>query len=248
MKPLAMILCAALAACAVQPAPSPMKAACVAMRLPPAAAGMSVARLWGQQGNLWPQHATLRVQFLGGTESQRRRAWCRFLTVDKLVNLTFVKAAPGEAAQIRVAFTPGAGHWSYVGRDNLSIAPPHPTMNLSLSEWDSSREWTRVATHEVCHAIGFHHEHQHPQDTTPWNYPAVFADYRRTQGWSEAQTRYQVTDRRSVPDQVGTPAPDRQSLMMYPIPPAHVLDPSFAVGWNRKLSTTDKLTLRRLYP
>lgn len=245
---LSILALLALSCCAapnlVVPKPEPAQDTCVAKRLSPAA-NTAALRLWGQQSKLWPQRSTLRVQFVHGTRWQQDRAWYRFQCVDKLINLTFVRVSTGPA-EIRVAFAPGGGHYSWVGRDNLSIVSV-PTMNIELDRFDGSREWTRVGAHEVLHAVGLEHEHQHPLWQVPWNFPVVFSDYLREQGWDEATTRYQVTDRPVVRDLVGS-APDTKSLMLYPIPARHVLDPSFAVGWNYKLSDLDKETLRRLYP
>lgn len=218
--------------------------ACVAKRLSPAA-DTAASRLWGRSSRLWPQGSTLRVLFVGGDTDQQRRAWCRFCSVDGLVNLSFVRVATGPA-EIRVAFAPDGGHWSYVGRDNLSVVSG-PTMNLALSGQDDRKEWDRVAVHEILHAIGFMHEHQHPQAMIPWNMPVVLAYYRQTQGWTDAQIRYQVTDRRDPPDFIGSTW-DKRSIMQYPVPRDHVLDSAYACGWNRRLTETDKATLRRIYP
>lgn len=205
-----------------------------------------VTRLWGATSDFWPQRAQLRVLFMDGSASQQRRAWYRFQKIDELINLTFVRVPTGPA-EIRVSFDPGDGHWSYVGRDNLGIPQHRATMNLALGAWDGSTEWNRVALHEVLHAAGFQHEHQHPQSDIPWNVPVVLRDYAMTQGWSEAETRYQVIDRSSERNFIGS-APNSKSIMMYPIAKEHVLDKKFAVGWNRKLSPVDIETLKKIYP
>ncbi len=201
--------------------------------------------LWGQPSKFWPHNTTLRVRFLDGTRSQRDRAWLRFQKVDALVNLSFVRV-PAGASDIRVSFA-REGHWSYLGKDCATISQREPTMNLSLSQWDDSGEWDRVTIHECLHSIGIDHEQAHPSSNIPWNRPVVYADYARTQGWSRAQVDRQVLNRYSGRDFVGSEY-DRTSLMQYPVEKSHVLDPRFAVGWNRRLSIMDIATLKRIYP
>lgn len=201
--------------------------------------------LWGQQSKFWPQNSTLRVKFLDGPKNDRDRAWLRFQKVDALVNLSFVRVTTGQS-EIRVSFL-REGHWSYLGRDCAGISQADPTMNLSLSQWDKSSEWDRVAIHEMLHAIGIDHEQAHPSANIPWNRPVVYADYKRTQGWSPAMVDRQVLDRYKGKEFIGS-AYDRTSIMQYSIDRRHVTDPSFAVGWNRRLSLQDISTLKRIYP
>jgi len=217
---------------------------CVAIKPFSGDAG-GASRLWGNNSDFWPQRATLRVLFMDGSTGQKDRAWRRFQKVDCLTNLTFVKVKQGPS-EIRVSFTPNDGHWSYVGTYNARIPQDRPTMNLGLSVWDGSSEWTRVAVHEVLHAIGFHHEHQSPQSTIKWNVPKVLAEYRRTQGWSDQQIYYQVINRADGADFNGS-AFDPRSIMLYPVDPALTMD-GFSAGWNKKLTDTDKATLKRIYP
>lgn len=216
---------------------------CVAIK--PFAGAVRGMELWSRNRELWPQRATLRVKFVDGSASQQRRAWYRFQKVDALVNLTLVRVASGDA-EIRVAFDPSGGHWSYVGQGCLSVPKNKPTMNLALGSWDWSNEWDRVAIHECLHAIGFQHEHQSPQSTIKWNIPYVLAEYRRTQGWSDAEIYYQVINRADAGDFNGS-AFDPKSIMLYPVSKAETMD-GFSVGWNRKLSPLDIETLRRIYP
>lgn len=204
-----------------------------------------VLRLWGQKSKFWPQNSTLRVKFLDGTRSQQDSAWRRFQKVDALVNLTFVRVTAGES-EIRVAFR-NTGHWSFVGKDCAGISQRQQTMNLQLSSLDSTKEWDRVAVHEILHAVGLDHEQSHPSAQIPWNKPVVYADYARTQGWSKAQVDRQVLERYSGNEFFGSEY-DRDSIMQYPIDKRHVTDPKFAVGWNSRLSVTDIATLKRIYP
>lgn len=201
--------------------------------------------LWGQKEKFWPQNTTLRVRFLDGSRGDRDRAWRRFQKVDELVNIALIRV-PAGASDIRVSFA-YQGHWSMLGTDCATIPQNEPTMNLSLSQWDNSQEWDRVAIHEMLHAIGVDHEQAHPSASIPWNRPIVYADYFRSQGWSRAQVERQVLDRYNGGEFIGSEY-DPTSIMQYPIEKRHVTDARFAVGWNRRLSLQDIATLKRLYP
>lgn len=221
---------------------------CVAIKTTPANVPAGASRIWGRQTNFWPQSATLRVRFLDGTTRQKSEAWKRFAKVDALVNLSFVQVTSGET-EIRVRFALNNGHWSYVGLGNRTIPQNAETMNLALSAGmfgDDAKEWDRVAIHEILHAIGFEHEHQHPKHGIPWNREAVYAYYGSTQGWSRKQIDVQVLNRYTGNQFRGT-AFDASSIMQYPVPPTLTTN-GFSVGWNAKLSTTDIAFLKQVYP
>lgn len=219
---------------------------CTAIKAPAPPKG--VASIWGQQGNFWPQGAQLKVRFMTGTARQKAEAWKRFRVIDQLVNLSFQQVTSGPT-DIRVRFDKGLGHWSFVGTGNRAVASDAATMNLDLTAGifgDLAEEWDRVVQHEVCHAIGMEHEHQHPRAGIPWDKEAVYKYYERTQGWSRPQIDAQVLRRYTGSRFKGTTF-DPSSLMQYPVP-AELTGGKFSVGWNKKLSTTDILFLRSVYP
>lgn len=203
--------------------------------------------IWGNRGKFWPERATLRVRFKNGDSKQQKLCREQIEAVDAMcgISFKFVQSGP---AEIRVAFNRGAGHWSYVGRDNLGIPQQHQTMNIDLSGRDPVKEYGRVVVHETLHAIGFNHEHQHPLDKIPWNKPAVYASYSRSQGWSRQEIDRQVLNPGSANGFVGTDKVDTSSIMMYPIPRQLVTDPKYASGWNFKPSEKDLEQLKILYP
>lgn len=206
----------------------------------------AVARIWGKTNKFWParEASRLRVRFLDGTATQQQKAWQRFATIDQLCGVNFTRVTSGNS-EIRVSFRQ-QGHWSYVGTDCKSIPQNAPTMSLQLGSLESSQEYDRVAVHEMMHALGFEHEHQHPQGGIPWDTAKVIAYYGRTQGWSPAQVRTQVLNRYTGSNWAGT-APDRKSIMHYPVEESLTVG-TFSVPWNTKMSQSDTLFLAKTYP
>lgn len=230
---------------------SQIPASCVAIdanRLdPPGPIG--VLRMWAHPSKVWKaSDMPLRVRFVGGSATQQKKVWSRFQQIDGICGADFIQVTSGPS-DIRVGFVESgmlSGHWSYLGTDATRQPANAQTMNIQLSRWDGTAEYDRVALHEICHALGCPHEHQHPRGGIPWNVPAVLQEYRRTQGWSDAQIRRQVLNRYTGNDFLGTEfRPD--SIMCYPID-ARLTTNGFSVGWNRKLSLEDIAFLQKLYP
>jgi hypothetical protein len=221
---------------------------CVAIQ---AASGpLAAVFAWADGVNTWPKGesgvAEVSVQFLEGSEWARQEVWKRMMVIDSLAaGLVFRKADHGEVGDIRVAFS-CAGHWSYLGRQALRIPEDRATLNVGLDRHSGSSEWDRVVLHEVLHAVGFEHEHQHPQHEIPWDREAVYDFYGRTQGWSRQQIDFQVLDR-GAPKQLRTSGFDADSIMLYPVP-RQLTTNGFEVGWNTRISPADIALLQSLYP
>jgi serralysin len=204
-----------------------------------------VMRIWAHPSKLWrSKDLPLRVRFLDGNNSQRTKAWQRFQKIEDVCGAAFILVDAGNS-DIRVSFG-NTGHWSYLGIDCRNIPQNAPTMNLQLQAWEDATEWDRVGLHEICHALGCPHEHQHPKAGIPWNERKVIDYYARTQGWSEDETRQQVLERYRGNDFIGTEF-DPCSLMCYPVDAALTIN-GFKVGWNVKLSPKDVEFLQRVYP
>lgn len=98
----------------------------------------------------WMQHGNIKLDFGLDPAQGTYRSWSR---EDREY-----------AAEIRISFDQ-PGYWSTVGNDsaNGDICPPREA-SLNLEGFDADRpgDWRTVVLHEFGHALGFHHEHQHP--------------------------------------------------------------------------------------
>jgi hypothetical protein len=185
----------------------------------------------------------LHIKFLGGHPKVRSRVeavakeWEQY----EPITLQFDDAAD---ADIRIGFS-APGSWSYVGTCRRG-AKDSATMNFGwLTPDTDDTEYHRVVLHEFGHALGLGHEHENPSAKIPWNEAAVIAYYKKTQNWSEKETRENVMKKYSEAETSHTRY-DRDSIMEYPIP-KELTDGKFEVGWNTKLSDTDKHFLRDQY-
>jgi len=188
----------------------------------------------------WATGRKLRVKLLGGDAAARDEVLTACAQWSLYANIDFALVGSDDA-EIRVAFQPGSGSWSYVGTDCLAVPKGQPTMNLG---WPNDLART---LHEFGHALGLIHEHQNPLASIPWNFPAVIAFYGGPpNNWPIDVITSQVLapERRALTNG----GYDRDSIMEYAIPPELVTDPAYAVGWNQRLSDKDKQFIAGIYP
>ena len=193
----------------------------------------------------WQTGSTITVRFLGGDPALQARVRAVAEEWTKIANLrfSFVNQAPSD---VRIAFMPGKGSWSYLGTLCRNIPEPPPTMNYGwLTSTSDEAEVRRVVLHEFGHAIGLIHEHQNPQHAIEWNKPAVYHDLGGPpNNWDNATVDTNMFQIYS--DVIATDV-DPVSIMMYPIPKAWTLD-GFSAGLNGELSQRDKSLIRSVYP
>lgn len=182
-------------------------------------------------GKVWMNGSTLRVRFLGGTSAQQAKAREQALWWTQFANLIFdFNNAPD--AEIRIAFDPSDGAWSYIGTDNRSIPLNQPTMNLGFMDGGT-------AAHEFGHAIGMAHEHQNPAGGIEWNEAAVIQSLKGPpNNWDEATIRHNVL-RKYQTDQIKGTAFDPDSIMLYFFPGSWVKS-GVGTHANAVLSAVDK--------
>lgn len=197
----------------------------------------------------WPPGRVLRVRFLGGHPELQQKVAAVAQQWSQFANIKFEFGDDPEA-EIRIAFMQGKGSWSAVGTDAriLQFFPrDQPTMNFGwLTSASTDDEISRVVLHEFGHALGCIHEHLSPASGIQWNVPAVLDHYKRTNGWNEAKTRFNVLDRYSASVSQFTEF-DPESIMVYAIPKELTLD-GFEVKSNKTLSETDKAFIGTAYP
>lgn len=159
---------------------------------------------------LWVNGSTLRVRFLAGTAAQRALVKEQAAWWTAHANLKFdFNNAPD--AEIRIAFDPNDGAWSYIGTDCREIPQGEPTMNLGFLDGGT-------AAHEFGHAIGLAHEHQNPAGGIEWNEAVVLRDLSGPpNSWTPDQIRHNVLEKYSA-DQIRGTQFDPNSIMLYFFP------------------------------
>lgn len=180
---------------------------------------------------LWVNGSTLGVRFMGGTAAQhalvKEQADC--WTQHANLNFDFNNASD---AEIRIAFDPNDGAWSYVGTDAREQPPNAPTMNLGFTDGGTP-------AHEFGHAIGLHHEHQNPAGGIQWNREEVIrALSGPPNNWSVQQIEFNVLNKYSV-DQIRGTEFDPDSIMLYFFPATWTTN-GIGTKDNPVLSVTDK--------
>jgi hypothetical protein len=159
---------------------------------------------------LWINGSKLRVRFMGGTAAQQAIAQEQAQWWIPHANLTFeFNNAPD--AEIRIAFDPSDGAWSYIGTDCQTIPRNQPTMNLGFLDGGT-------AAHEFGHAIGLAHEHQNPDGGIVWNEEVVIRDLSGPpNNWTVEQIRSNVLEKYAA-DQIRGTKFDQDSIMLYFFP------------------------------
>lgn len=194
----------------------------------------------------WQRNDTITVSFLSGSkELQRRiRATAKQWVAPGMaqLELAFLK---GKDAMIRIAFDQSDGSWSSIGTTCRQVKKREPTMNFGWIDAGSPEEDLRaVVLHEFGHALGLLHEHESPAGGIQWDRQGVYDDLR-FEGWSDEDIEFNMFQAHRKRETNFTKL-DKKSIMMYPIP-RHWTTNGFWVGFNTRLSPTDKKFIREEY-
>lgn len=190
-------------------------------------------------GKLWETGATIRVAFQGGSAEQR--AMVQRVAVEwlKYANLTFKFTIEGDS-DVRIAFDPSGGSWSFLGTDALAVPGKESTMNLG---------WTTRENilHEFGHVLGLVEEHQNPKANIKWDIQKVMKSLKAAPNfWSDAEIQDKVF-RKFPREQLGDYRDfDPRSIMTFGFPPDYT--GGVAIGGATDLSESDKRLVQRLYP
>jgi hypothetical protein len=149
-----------------------------ARNLPPSVGGLGLEYVV-EVLKKWRPGQKLRVAFLDGDPELHKKIaetaleWTEYGNIKLDFGLrrakgTYRKWSMSDTgnyrAEIRVSFHL-PGYWSLVGTDSIDptiVGPGEPSLNLSGFADKLPNDWAATVLHEFGHALGFHHEHQHP--------------------------------------------------------------------------------------
>lgn len=192
-------------------------------------------------GKAWMNGSDLKVRFMGGSTAEQTVAKEQAAWWGAVANLKF-DFNNATTADIRIAFDPDDGAWSYVGTDCKSIPVNQPTMNLGFLDGGT-------AAHEFGHAIGLAHEHQNPSGGIEWNEPVVISELAKSPNfWDEQTARHNVI-RKYTANQINGTEFDPDSIMLYFFPATWTLN-GIATKANEVVSKIDKQFIAgaKMYP
>ncbi|OUM00587.1 LON peptidase substrate-binding domain-containing protein [Variovorax sp. JS1663] len=199
---------------------------------------------------LWPNGSTLRIRFIGGDPALRKRVMRCAAQWFEHANLRYqvLSDRSRTPADIRIAFDPQAGSWSYVGIDARSVPANQPTMNFGwLTPSTPDAELQRVVLKEFGHALGLWQEHKNPDGGIEWDREAVMKMYAGPPNhWSREQVEHNILGLN--PPSVPPYRPfDPHSVMLHDFP-AEMLLSRQAIHGGTVLSDSDKAFIAALYP
>ena len=201
-----------------------------------------------QKDCLWPKR-TIIVQFLGtdSEEVNTIKSYVRECAMEweKYANVKFefLDGMTPEVSQgdIRISFEEN-------GECKTGMNTVPRTMNLPPKALMDSCRAIPCILHEFGHALGCLHEHSSPDANISWNKERVYQYYCNE---PKPQLSRQGVDtnvlRTYTTDAVLHSKFDPESIMMYDIPAAFVLD-NRPLIWKGTLSQTDKEFIGTMYP
>lgn len=224
----------------------------------------------------WTPGSTILVAFNGGSSSLHKAIAEQAIQWTKFANITLdfgFNPATGtyrtwsandteRVAHIRIGFNQ-PGYWSFVGTDSIANFSPANAASMNYENFADAwplleSRWKTVVIHEFGHALGLHHEHQHPSCSSEFRWqrgpngePSVYEVFEKWQGWTP-----QVVDvnLRSLPstESDASKLPDKKSVMFYAMPAQSfekgTASTCFIPTENPSISKIDALAAQIAYP
>ena len=198
--------------------------------------------------NRW-QVQVLKIAFQSGTSQGLIQRVMRIASQwSEFTKIPFERSSSSNA-EIRVAFRPGDGHWSYVGIESVPSNVRGNSMNLAISErsLDTNPYDTAVVLHEFGHALGCIHEHQSPgQSGIEFDPEKTINYFRVTYQWPRQMTIDNVLTRYNAGSLLRFSDFDPKSIMLYQYP-ASITKNKKGTEQNLILSQTDMEFISKLY-
>jgi hypothetical protein len=186
-------------------------------------------------GRRWPVTGIkLTVGFLDNPPADlQKRILLHMNAWGKTANVAFVASKANSKVRIARLDDPPdmAGYWSYVGTEILTISKNEPTLNLEAFTMKTPEsEFHRVVRHETGHTLGFPHEHMRKELVDKIDSNKAIQYFKKTQGWSAADTKEQVLTPLEESSLLATDHADPHSIMCYQIPGSITKDGKPIVG------------------
>lgn len=202
---------------------------------------------------LWKNGSTLKVLFLDGTEQEKELVRSTAPEWSTYGHIYFEFYELGEIktkdAELRITFN-AAGSNSFIGTDNKRINADKHTMSLSAF---NGRDYYDRGTilHEFGHAIGFHHEHQHPNRPIVYNEAKLYEYCEVNIKFDKAKCDKAIKNQVAA-NLVSTVDFDKFSIMGYDLNNKNIdiyaPGSEKTVPLNNFLSLMDKKNVSNIYP